>query len=140
MNPQHSTAGCQIVPLISLGLYYHLASSMCVSFCQMCFLCCLPKSEIRLCVWLTHVLVRVAVSVSDYFLRRIAIYMTSHFPCRFEVSPERLFASPTVTPVCVFVCVCVPACLHVLFTYIFIFAAWRVLCLRGLQTVGAQAS
>ena len=47
LNPRHSTAGCQIVPLISPGLYYHLASSMCVSFCQTCFLRRLPKSEIK---------------------------------------------------------------------------------------------
>lgn len=88
--------------------------------------------------------VRAAVSVSDYFLRRIVVYMTLHSQRHFEVFPGRLFASPTVRHVhicvCVRACTCVPACLQVLFTYIFIFAAWRALCLRGLPTVGAQAS
>lgn len=132
-------AACHTVPLISLGLYSHLASSVrrpanCASQSAS------PNPSV--CVGRCAAHVPAAIGVSDYFLRRIATYMTLRFfsRCRFEVL-ERGFFCVTYCKDCLCVCacvrVCLPACIISSCVY---FAARRALCLWGLQKVGAQAS
>lgn len=120
----------------------------------MCCLVCHPKSSevksVCVCVWGgrcgARTPARVAVTVSDYFLRRIVVYMTLHFHCHFEVPPPPqsfffFFSSSPNVRVRVYVCVCARKCVGMYYSLLYLFSAMlRALCLQGLTTVAAQAS
>lgn len=124
---QHNVAACQIVPLISLSFYYFFKKimCMCVSLSVRCFIFLLkiPSKFKGKCKHIGYFFASHTcsfLSVSDYFLRRIAIYMTLHFHCCFEVFLSACFASPHVR-LGVYLCVCVWVWQHVCMYYFLIY-------------------